>query len=76
MPRKQTSPEISTLAGKMMNGKRPTREEELRLAASALSQDETPGQAPRPRSTKALNPRATKAKPATKASKPARPRKK
>jgi len=48
-PAKQTTPPVSTLAAKVMKGKKPTPKEVLSLAASVLSQDETPGQKPRPR---------------------------
>lgn len=38
--KKQTSPEISSLAARVMGGYQPDRSEILRLAASCLSQDE------------------------------------
>lgn len=39
---KQTSPEMSSLAGRVMAGYEPTRDEILSMAASLLSQDEMP----------------------------------
>ena len=44
MPRKQSSPKVSTLASKVLSGKKPTVREAKTLAASVLSQDETKGQ--------------------------------
>lgn len=44
MATKETSPEISTLAGKVMGGYDPTIGEVRSMAGSLLSQDETPGQ--------------------------------
>jgi len=44
MATKETSPEISTLAGRVMGGYDPTVGEVRSMAASLLSQDETPGQ--------------------------------
>lgn len=44
MPRKQSSSKASTLAGKVLAGKKPTAAESKTLAASVLSQDETKGQ--------------------------------
>ena len=41
--RRQSSDELSNLAAKVLNGHEPTRTEILSLAASVLSQDETPG---------------------------------
>jgi hypothetical protein len=47
-PSKQSSPGVSTLASKVLSGKKkPTPAESRRLAASVLSQDETKGQKPR-----------------------------
>lgn len=45
MPRKQTSPEISTLAAEALADPKASPREKS-LAASALSQDETAGQSP------------------------------
>lgn len=42
--RRQTSPEISTLAAKVLKGYTPTVEELKTMAASLLIQDETRGQ--------------------------------
>ena len=42
MATKQTSPEISSLAARVMAGYEPTREEIMSMAASLVSQDETP----------------------------------
>ena len=39
---KQSSPELSSLAGRVLAGHWPNREETLMLAASVLAQDETP----------------------------------
>jgi hypothetical protein len=45
MPKKQTSPKVSSLASKVLAGdKKPTKTEIKRLAASVLSQDEKKGQ--------------------------------
>ncbi|WP_169400798.1 hypothetical protein [Thalassobaculum salexigens] len=45
MPKKQSSPKVSTLASKVLSGaKNPTPTETRRLAASVLSQDEKKGQ--------------------------------
>lgn len=44
MPKKQSSPKTSTLAGKVLAGKKPTPKEARRLAGSVLSQDEKKGQ--------------------------------
>lgn len=41
MAKKQSSPELSSLAAKVLKGKRPTEPEITKLAASVLSQDET-----------------------------------
>jgi hypothetical protein len=46
MARKQSSSNLSTLAAKVMGGKKPTPTEARRLAASVLSQDEKKGQKP------------------------------
>lgn len=44
MPKKQSSPKISTLASKVLSGtKKPTKTEIKKLAASVLSQDEKKG---------------------------------
>ena len=45
--RKQTSPEMSSLAARILNGYVPTRLELLAMAASLLGQDERKGQAKR-----------------------------
>ncbi len=44
MAKKETSPEISSLAGRVMGGYDPTIGEVRSMAGSLLSQDETPGQ--------------------------------
>jgi hypothetical protein len=44
MPRKESRPRVSTLAGKVLKGHKATLVEVKRLAASVLSQDETKGQ--------------------------------
>ena len=45
MPKKQTSPKVSTLASKVLSGaKTPTKAEVKTLAATALGQDEKKGQ--------------------------------
>ena len=44
MPKKQSSSKVSTLAGKVLSGKKPTAQEAKSLAASVLSQDEKKGQ--------------------------------
>ena len=44
MATKETSPEVSSLAGRVMGGYNPTIGEVRSMAASLLSQDETPGQ--------------------------------
>jgi hypothetical protein len=44
MPKKQSQPPTSSLAGKVLQGKRPTSSEAKTLAASVLSQDERKGQ--------------------------------
>lgn len=44
MPKKQSSSKVSTLASKVLTGKKPTASEAKSLAASVLSQDETKGQ--------------------------------
>lgn len=41
---KQTSPEMSSLAARVLGGYEPSRAEIKSLAASVLSQDTTPGQ--------------------------------
>ena len=41
---KQSSPALSSLAARVMAGYEPSRAEIVSLAASVLSQDETPGQ--------------------------------
>jgi len=44
MPKKQTSPSVSSLAGKILGGtKKPTAADAKTLAASVLSQDEKKG---------------------------------
>lgn len=44
MPKKQSSSKVSTIAGKVLAGKKPTKSEVKSLAASVLSQDEIKGQ--------------------------------
>jgi hypothetical protein len=45
MPRKQSSSQVSTLASKILSGKKsPTISDAKKLAASVLSQDEKKGQ--------------------------------
>lgn len=45
MPKKQSSPNTSSLAGKILSGsKKPTPADARKLAASVLSQDEKKGQ--------------------------------
>jgi hypothetical protein len=45
MPKKQSTPPISTLASRVLSGdKKPTAADAKRLAASVLSQDEKRGQ--------------------------------
>ena len=43
MAKKQSGNSTSSLAGKVLAGKAPTKQEARRLAASVLSQDETKG---------------------------------
>ena len=47
MPRKETGNKTSTLASKVLAGKKPTPSEAKSLAASVLSQDETKGKRPK-----------------------------
>lgn len=44
MKKPQTSSKVSSIAGKVLAGKTPTRAESRTLAASALRQDERKGQ--------------------------------
>ncbi len=44
MPKKQSSSKVSTIAGKVLKGKKATPSETKKLAASVLSQDEKKGQ--------------------------------
>jgi hypothetical protein len=44
MPGKQSGSSASSIAGKVLGGKKPTAAEALVLAASVLGQDETKGQ--------------------------------
>lgn len=44
MPKKQSSPKLSTLASKVLSGKQPTPSQAKSLAASVLAQDEKKGQ--------------------------------
>ncbi|MBI3419843.1 MAG: hypothetical protein HY053_06915 [Proteobacteria bacterium] len=44
MPKKQSSSKLSTIAAKVLAGKKPTLPEVKKLAGSVLSQDETKGQ--------------------------------
>lgn len=46
-PPRQTSPRISTIAGKTLGGYKPTRAETVSMAASLVGQDQTKGQKPR-----------------------------
>ncbi len=46
-PRKQTSDKVSTLAAKVLKGKKPTPAEARTLAGSVLTQDETKGKRPK-----------------------------
>lgn len=52
-PKKQTSDRISSLAGKVLAGKKPTTKQAKALAGSALGQDETKGKRPTKRRKKA-----------------------
>ena len=47
MAKKQSSSKMSTLAGKVLAGKKPTTTESKKLAASVLAQDEKKGQKPK-----------------------------
>lgn len=48
MPKKQSTPPVSTLASKVLSGaKKPTSAESKTLAASVLGQDEKKGQKPK-----------------------------
>ncbi len=48
MPKKQSTPQVSTLASKVLSGKvKPTPKQTRTLAASVLSQDEKKGQGPK-----------------------------
>lgn len=47
MAKKQSSSKVSTLAGKVLGGKKATPAEAKKLAASVLSQDEKKGQKPK-----------------------------
>jgi hypothetical protein len=47
MAKKQSSPKVSSIAGKVLAGKKPTQPEAKKLAASVLSQDEKKGQSPK-----------------------------
>ena len=44
MAKKQSSPKVSTLASKVLSGKKPTIAQGKTLAASVLGQDEKKGQ--------------------------------
>jgi hypothetical protein len=44
MSKKQSSSKVSTLAGKVLSGQKPTPKQAKTLAASVLSQDEKKGQ--------------------------------
>jgi hypothetical protein len=44
MARKQSSSKVSSIAGKVLAGKKPTTKEAKALAGSVLGQDETKGQ--------------------------------
>ena len=43
MPKKETTQVVSSIAGKVLAGKKPTPAEARKLAASVLGQDETKG---------------------------------
>jgi hypothetical protein len=43
---RQSSPRVSTISAKVLNGYKPTKAELLAIAASNLSQDQTKGQKP------------------------------
>jgi hypothetical protein len=43
MAKKQSSSSVSSIAGKVLGGKAPTKTEAKKLAASVLSQDEKKG---------------------------------
>lgn len=45
--KKQSSSSVSSIAGKVLGGKKATPAETRKLAASVLSQDEKKGQSPR-----------------------------
>ena len=47
MAKKQSSSKMSTLAGKVLGGKKPTATEAKKLAASVLGQDEKKGKKPK-----------------------------
>jgi hypothetical protein len=49
MAKKVSTPPASTLAGKVLAGKKPTPKETRSLAASVLSQDKKKGQKPAPK---------------------------
>lgn len=44
MPKKESSPKVSTLASKVLSGHKPTPAQAKTLAASVLGQDEKKGQ--------------------------------
>ena len=44
MPKRQSSPKVSTIAGKVLGGKKATSKEIKTLAGSVLAQDEKKGQ--------------------------------
>lgn len=50
MPVKQSSSKVSTIAGRVLGGKKPTPAEARSLAASVLAQDEKKGNPPEPKS--------------------------
>lgn len=49
MAKRQSSSKASTIAGKVLSGKKPTASEIKTLAGSVLAQDETKGQGSRKR---------------------------
>lgn len=49
MAKKQSTPRVSTIAAKVLAGKKPTMAEAKKLAGSVLSQDEKKGQGKRSR---------------------------
>jgi hypothetical protein len=52
LPKKETSPRVSKIAGKGLAGGKLTKEEQAAVNASATSQDETPKKAEKKKKTK------------------------